>query len=231
MAETSPTSIPPKSPRVKTPAYYSVSFWRRWAKVYDRVVTLSFLPFGGEKHFRRKFVAMAELKDTDRVLDICCGTGSTTAIIAQEVDQGHVTGVDLSPDMLAVAQKKIVAPWVSFQLASVDALPFGDNLFDHVICSYGLHEIPQDIRAAALKEVFRVLKPGGKFLTLDYDLPRNFITRLPIAAFVRIFEHDTAYRMMKGSLSAEVAASGLLVVSKNGAMGGMFQIVAAVKEE
>jgi demethylmenaquinone methyltransferase/2-methoxy-6-polyprenyl-1,4-benzoquinol methylase len=221
-----------QTPRpIKTPSYYSVSFWRRWARIYDRVVTLSFLPFGGEKHFRRKFVALAGLEPTDRVLDICCGTGSTTAIIAPEVDQGHVTGVDLSPDMLAVAQKKVVAPWVSFQLASVDALPFGDNSFDHVLCSYGLHEIPRDIRTAALKEVSRVLKPGGKFLTLDYDLPRNLITRLPIAAFVRVFEHDTAYQMMKGNLSAEVAASGLQVLCKNSAIGGMFQIISAVKEE
>ncbi len=216
---------------IKTPSYYSVSFWRRWAGIYDRVVTLSFLPFGGEKHFRRKFVAMAGLKSTDRVLDICCGTGSTTAIIAPEVDQGHVIGVDLSPDMLVVAQKKVVAPWVSFQLASIDALPFSDNSFDHVICSYGLHEIPGDIRTAALKEVSRVLKPGGKFLTLDYDLPLNLITRLPIAAFVRIFEHDTAYQMMKGDLSAEVAAARLTVKRKNSPLGGMFQIIVSVKEE
>jgi demethylmenaquinone methyltransferase/2-methoxy-6-polyprenyl-1,4-benzoquinol methylase len=191
---------------------------------------LSFLPFGGEKRFRRKFVAMAGLKATDRVLDICCGTGSTTAIIAPEVDQGHVVGVDLSPDMLAIAQKKNVAPWVSFQRASVDALPFGDNSFDDVICSYGLHEIPFKIRAAALKEVFRVLKPGGKFLVLDYHLPRNIFARLPIAAFVRIFEHDTAYRMMRGNLAAEVIASGLSVQCKNEAMGGMFQIITSVKE-
>ena len=223
MAETSPT--------IKTPSYYSVNFWRRWARVYDRVVMLSFLPFGGEKQFRRKFVAMAGIKATDRVLDICCGTGSTTAIIALEVDQGYVIGVDLSPDMLAIAQKKIKAPWVSFQRASVDALPFAEKSFDHVICSYGLHEIPKDIRAAALKEVFRVLKPRGKFLTLDYDLPRNIIARLPIAAFVRIFEHDTAYRMMKGNLSAEVAASGLSKLCKNKVLGGMFQIITAVKEE
>jgi len=92
--------------RLKIPKYYSVDFWRRWARLYDRVVMLSFVPFGGEKRFRRRFVSMAGLKATDRVLDICCGTGSTTAIIAPEVDQGHVTGVDLSPDMLAEAEKK-----------------------------------------------------------------------------------------------------------------------------
>jgi demethylmenaquinone methyltransferase/2-methoxy-6-polyprenyl-1,4-benzoquinol methylase len=218
-------------PTLKTPPYYSVAFWRRWARLYDRVVMLSFAPFGGEKRFRRKFVALAGLNSTDRVLDICCGTGSTTAIIAPEVDQGHVIGVDLSPDMLAVAQRKVVAPWVSFQRASVDALPFADNSFDHVICSYGLHEIPKEIRAAALKEVFRVLKIGGKFLTLDYHLPKNPILRLPISAFVRIFEHDTAYKMMKGHLTAEVSAAGLAVRCKNEALGGMFQIIDSVKEE
>jgi demethylmenaquinone methyltransferase/2-methoxy-6-polyprenyl-1,4-benzoquinol methylase len=219
------------SPVIKTPSYYSVDYWRRWARVYDRIVTLSFIPFGGEKRFRHNFVAAADLKDTDRVLDICCGTGSTTAIIATEVDAGRVVGVDLSPDMLAIARKKIVAQWVTFIRASVDALPFGDGSFDTVFCSYGLHEIPQDIRAATLKEVFRVLKPGGKFFALDYHLPRHLVLRLPISAFVRVFEHDTAYRMMKGNLAGEVADSGLMVSRKNEALGGMFQIITSIKED
>ncbi|KTB49261.1 class I SAM-dependent methyltransferase [Dehalogenimonas alkenigignens] len=221
--------MPEQIQSTRIPSYYSVSFWRRWAKLYDRVVRLSFVPFGGEKRFRQKFVAMAGLKDTDRVLDICCGTGSTTALIAPEVCQGQVIGVDLSPDMLAVAQKKNVAAWVSFQRASVDALPFSEGVFDHVFCSYGLHELPREIRAAALKEVRRVLKPGGKFLALDYGLPKNIIFKLPISAFVRLFENDTAYKMMKGSLAAEIIASGLDVIFQKRALGGMFQIISSVK--
>ncbi|MGI2336394.1 MAG: class I SAM-dependent methyltransferase [Dehalogenimonas sp.] len=223
MAETSPT--------VTTPEYYSVSFWRRWSRLYDRVVTISFLPFGGEKRFRQNFVNLAGIKPSDRVLDICCGTGSTTAIIAPEVDQGHVTGVDLSPDMLAVAKKKVVASWVSFQRASVDNLPFNDNSFNHVICSYGLHEIPKELRAAALKEVLRVLKPGGTFLTLDYHLPRYFPARQAIGAFVRIFEHEIAYKMMRGELAAEVAGAGLNLKDKKTPLGGMFQIISATKDK
>lgn len=223
MAETSPT--------VNTPEYYSVSFWRRWSRLYDRVVTISFLPFGGEKRFRQNFVNLAGIKPSDRVLDICCGTGSTTAIIAPEVDQGHVTGVDLSPDMLAVAKKKVVASWVSFQRASVDNLPFSDNSFNHVICSYGLHEIPKELRAAALKEVLRVLKPGGTFLTLDYHLPRYFPARQAIGAFVRLFEHEIAYKMMRGELAAEVAGAGLNLKDKKTPLGGMFQIISATKDK
>jgi len=125
----------------------------------------------------------------------------------------------------------VKAPRVSFKRASVDALPFPGNSFDHVICSYGLHEIPKEIRAAALKEVCRVLKPGGKFLTLDYNLPRNPFFRFPIATFVRVFEHDTAYKMMKGNLAAEVIASGLTVTRKHEVLGGMFQIINNVKED
>jgi demethylmenaquinone methyltransferase / 2-methoxy-6-polyprenyl-1,4-benzoquinol methylase len=218
------------TPEIKTPSYYSVDYWRKWARLYDRTVTMSFLPFGGEKRFRRKFVAMAGLKDIDNVLDICCGTGSTTAIIAEEVNRGHIIGVDLSPDMLAIARKKVPAQWVGFERASVDALPFVDNSFGAVFCSYGLHEIPREIRAGALKEVFRVLKLGGKFLTLDYHLPRRFPARQAVSAFVRIFEHDTAYRMMKGNLAGEVADSGLRVLQKREALGGMFQIIEGVKD-
>ncbi|APV44759.1 demethylmenaquinone methyltransferase / 2-methoxy-6-polyprenyl-1,4-benzoquinol methylase [Dehalogenimonas formicexedens] len=218
------------SQEIKTPAYYSVAYWRKWAGLYDRTTKLAFLPFGGEKRFRRKFVAGAHLKDTDQVLDICCGTGSTTAIIAEEVNQGKIIGVDLSPDMLAVARKKVPAQWVGFERASVDALPFGDNSFDAVLCTYGLHEIPRAIRAGALKEVFRVLRPGGKFMTMDYNLPHRFPARQAVSAFVRIFEHDVAYQMMRGSLAGEVEESGLRVLRKKEALGGMFQIIESVKD-
>ena len=217
-------------PVVDTPEYYSTSFWRRWSRLYDQVVTLSFIPFGGEKRFRRRFVGMAGLKPEDRVLDICCGTGSTTQLIAQSVGRGRVTGVDLSPDMLAVARKKVTDPNVSFERASVDKLPFEDTSFDHVICSYGLHEIPQGLRTAALAEAGRVLKPGGRFLTLDYHLPRYFPARQAIGAFVKIFEHDIAYRMMRADLAAEVSRSGLRLLGKTTPLGGMFQIISAVKD-
>jgi demethylmenaquinone methyltransferase/2-methoxy-6-polyprenyl-1,4-benzoquinol methylase len=215
---------------INTPAYYSVDYWRRWARIYDKMVFLTLLPFGGEKNFRQKFVDMAELKPDDRVLEICCGTGSTTAIIAPHVDQGHLTGVDLSPDMLAVAKKKVKAPWVSFTLASVDDLPFADNSFDSVICSYGLHEIPREIRSAVLDEVHRVLKPGRRFLTLDYNLPKRFPAKQAIGTFVRVFEHDTAYQMMKGQLWQEVTSAGLRVLCKDEPLGGMFQIISSVKD-
>ena len=215
---------------IKTPNYYSVAYWRKWARLYDRTTSLAFLLFGGEKRFRRKFVAMAGLKDTDHVLDICCGTGSTTAIIAEEVQQGKIIGVDLSPDMIAVARKKVPAQWVGFERASVDALPFADNSFNAVLCTYGLHEIPKGVRAAALNEVFRVLKPGGKFMTMDYGLPSHFPARQAISTFVRIFEHDIAYQMMKGDLAGEVGESGLRVLSKKGALRGMFQIIESIKE-
>jgi demethylmenaquinone methyltransferase/2-methoxy-6-polyprenyl-1,4-benzoquinol methylase len=132
--------------------------------------------------------------------------------------------------MLAVARKKTAGARVSFEMASVDRLPFDDESFDHVVCSYGLHEIPRELRLAALAEARRVLKPGGRFLTLDYHLPRYFPARQAIGAFVRIFEHDIAYRMMRGDLAAEVSEAGLRPLEKTNPLGGMFQIIAAVKE-
>lgn len=95
----------------------------------------------------------------DRVLDVACGTGVLTREAAGRTGPGGaVTGLDLSPEMLAVASR--LSPELRWQQGSADALPFPDQSFDAVVSQFGLMFFPDPV--AGLREMMRVLVPGGR---------------------------------------------------------------------
>ena len=101
----------------------------------------------------------AGIRAGDRVLDIACGTGVLTAEAARRTGPtGSVTGLDLSPEMLAVAAR--LHPGLRWQQGSGDALPFPDQSFDAVVSQFGLMFFPDQV--AGLREMRRVLVPGGR---------------------------------------------------------------------
>jgi ubiquinone/menaquinone biosynthesis C-methylase UbiE len=108
------------------------------------------------------------IEKSDTILDIGCGGGRTVSKLAAIAEQGHVCGIDYSPDSVAASQKTnaqgIAAGRVEIQQGSVSKLPFPDGMFD-LVTAVETHffwpDLPSDMR-----EVFRVLKPGGSFLVI-----------------------------------------------------------------
>lgn len=112
-----------------------------------------------------------QIRDDLRVLDEACGTGDLTIELA---DRGfHVTGIDISDGMLAVARKKVLKCNPLPQLIKADAakLPFAGDYFNAVTIAYGIRNY--DDRGAALMEINRVLLPGGKLIILEFAKPLN----------------------------------------------------------
>jgi len=102
----------------------------------------------------------------DRVLDVACGTGALAREAALRVgDGGFVAGVDPERGMLAVAKE--LAPEVEWQDGAAESLPFPDSSFDAVCCQFGLMFF--DDRPKALREMIRVLRPGGKLAVAVWD--------------------------------------------------------------
>ncbi|MFA5837175.1 MAG: methyltransferase domain-containing protein [Bellilinea sp.] len=122
---------------------------------YDQITFL--------KQITMRLVELTYLKNGDAVLDVATGTGAAAIAAAQIVgEEGKVVGVDLSPEMLKHARRKInEARLLNIEVCEGDAehLDFPDSVFDHVVCSLGLFFMPDMI--AALREWQRVLKPGG----------------------------------------------------------------------
>jgi ubiquinone/menaquinone biosynthesis C-methylase UbiE len=114
-----------------------------------------------------------ELAAGDRVLDVACGTGIVARLAKERLgDDGHVVGIDLSPQMLAVA--RAVAPAVEWREGNATALPVQDpERFDVVICQQGLQFFPD--RLAAAREMRRALAPGGRLAVATWgskeDIP------------------------------------------------------------
>jgi ubiquinone/menaquinone biosynthesis C-methylase UbiE len=109
------------------------------------------------------FLKHLPLKHGDHVLDVACGTGIVTRLVAPVVGPGgQVTGIDISVDMLAVARKNATSlgATIQWRLGDADDLPFEDETFDLVLCQQGFQYFSD--QAATLREMNRVLVPGGR---------------------------------------------------------------------
>jgi SAM-dependent methyltransferase len=130
------------------------------AEIYETVFVPAMM---GE--WAPKVMALANPQPGERVLDVACGTGALTRVVAQSIGQnGRVVGLDLSPEMLSEACKIKLDPSsaapIEWREGDVSAIPFENESFHIVFCNFGLMFFPD--RVAALEEMHRVLKPEGR---------------------------------------------------------------------
>lgn len=126
---------------------------------------------GRESAFRHKVIDLARLKPGESVLDVGCGTGTLAIAAKRRVGRdGKVFGIDASPEMIARAGKKArkTGLEIDFRNESIEALPFPDGQFDAVLNTVMLHHLPRKVREAGIREIRRVLKPGGRVLIVDF---------------------------------------------------------------
>ena len=127
---------------------------------------------GMHRLYKQKLSAEIKQKDYRRMLDLCCGTGDMAFLLAGHGADVEVFGVDFSEQMLNMARKRQAKNKirnVEFLLQQAEHLMFRDEYFDCVVISFGLRDVG-DYRAV-LKEVYRVLRPGGAIYCLEASQP------------------------------------------------------------
>lgn len=130
--------------------------------------------FGREHILRRMTVELAGVKAGDTVLEVGCATGTLTLAAKQATGpSGKVFGIDIIPGMIEASQRKAAQAnmEIAFKLGSIDSIPFPDNHFDQVMCSFMIFHMSDETRRKGVAEIQRVLKPGGRLLALDLALP------------------------------------------------------------
>lgn len=153
--------------------YYDI-----FSRFYDGFVALHSRDRHGQA--RKFLVEKVPVGQDGTVLDICTGTGTLLPYLQANVGAGgQVVGVDFSPGMLKMAQKK-TSDLTNIRLvqADADSLPFAPETFDAVTCSHAFYELKGETQKRALQEIVRVLKPGGTFLMMEHDVPSNLFVKI-----------------------------------------------------
>ena len=119
---------------------------------------------------RATLLQVAAPASGEAVLDVGCGPGTLVLELKARVGDGAVYGIDASPEMIDLARSKARQRRadVDFRVAAIEDLPFADETFHLVTSSLMLHHLPDDLKERGQAEVRRVLKPGGRFVLVDF---------------------------------------------------------------
>ena len=149
------------------------------AFVYDFLEPILLL--GKQAQYDSQIVTLLKLKEVDRILDLGCGTGVLTRMIADHLDSGAggvSIGIDAAAKMINVARKKRQSDTCRFEVAAAEDLPFADETFDAAVSSLFFHHVPLDLKEKALSEAYRVLVPGGRLVIADMHKPTTWMGAL-----------------------------------------------------
>ena len=150
-----------------------------WAFLYDILLKVIFL--NKERQFREAVVALAEIQPGEKVLDVGCGSGTLTMTAKQQAGPTvEVCGTDAAPEMIGRARQKAAQAGleIDFRTGLAEAIDFPDNSFDVVLSSFMVHHLPGDLKSKTFAEIYRVLKPGGRLLVVDFEPPKKGLPAL-----------------------------------------------------
>lgn len=171
---------------IATPAGKRRYVRRLFATIADRYDFITgFLSYGQDRRWKRRLIALARLCPSDRLLDLACGTGDI--VFAAEPHVSFAVGLDVTHRMLQLARlrngvgshfpagRRKMTPDPIFLQGDMLALPFAAAQFHVVTTGYGLRNVPD--LPQAVREIDRVLAPGGRLLSLDFNRPSNVVIR------------------------------------------------------
>lgn len=169
------------------------------------------LSLGIDQYWRRFAVRQILAPANGRILDVATGTGDVALTIAAATPETvTISGIDFSPQMVALGEVKVknspYANRITMQVAPCEAIPFDDSTFDSATIAFGIRNVVD--RLCGLKEMCRVLKPGGRVVILEFSNPRSkafkalynfyFLKVLPVIG--GMFSKFSAYKYLPDSV-------------------------------
>jgi demethylmenaquinone methyltransferase/2-methoxy-6-polyprenyl-1,4-benzoquinol methylase len=181
---TPPPRRPPLRQALSTPEDKRRYVRRLFSTIADRYDLITILlSFGLDIRWKRALVALADVAPSTRALDLACGTGDIAFQLSAR--GARTTALDITPRMLELAaQKPSAGPRPRWIAGDMMALPFAGGHFDVVTTGYGIRNVP--VLRGAIAEVHRVLRPGGLFLSLDFNRPANPLMRAIYLSYLTV---------------------------------------------
>ena len=171
-----------------------------------------FLSMGIDKGWRKKAIKEAGTVSPKKILDVATGTADL-AIAAAKLNPEHITGIDIADQMLEVGRKKIaeqdLSGKITLHTGDSESIKFTTGEFDVVTCAYGVRNFEH--LEAGLKEMWRVLRPGGKVVILEFSHPTLFPVKQLFAIYFKyilplmgrlVSKHSRAYTYLPESVMA-----------------------------
>ena len=127
-----------------------------------------------------KIVELADLRGDEKVLDVGCGTGNLDLMLTEFLEEGVVCAIDIAPKMIEVATRK-AKEWnysIDYKIGSSISLPYQVDEFDAVFTCLIYHHLTYAEKECALREIYRVLKPGGEYISCEFEaFPQDIFHR------------------------------------------------------
>jgi ubiquinone/menaquinone biosynthesis C-methylase UbiE len=172
------------------------------ASVYDCLSPL--MTFGHEKQMGQIALELMDLKGHEKIIDIGCGTGSLTIEAGRKLSAdmgGSIVGIDAAAKMITLARKKAVTmPQVRFDISAAEQLGYEDQTFDMALSTFFFHHIDAELKKAALNEMWRVLKKGGKAVIVDVDIPTTLFGKICAWSGYILFHQEEIRENIEGKL-------------------------------
>ena len=165
-----------------------------------------------EQHFKGLLVEQANIAQAHHVLDFGCGTGTLTRMLKRRYPGAFISGLDIDPAILAIAQQKAENLAIQWTCAAATELPFANDSYDRVVTSLVLHHLTTSSKEQAVAEIYRVLRPGGQVHVADFGPPRSSYSRA-MARLIRNFEEIADN--LDGYLPALFAKTGFATLNQS----------------
>ncbi|MCH8961192.1 MAG: methyltransferase domain-containing protein [Bacteroidetes bacterium] len=189
------------------------------APFYDLIVWWGSLPLGGEKTCRRLFARWLDPQPGQRVVSLCCGTGSMERALLERTSEIEITAIDLGAGQLARARRKDPAGRIDYRVGDASDTGLPEACFDRVMITLALHEMPRSLRLSVLMEARRLCTPGGRVLAIEHARPEKTPSRLGRALWWFFWvpgnpEVPTSRDLQQHGLDNEMREAGLTVEAR-----------------